>query len=140
MSDCMTFSGTISVFWWVISCCVLRCTFLWKKNKKKQRQYSVEFKLCAILDKLENGLNYIDVGIIAPPQWPHFRTWTSRSNEQSMNVWRTSLIISTNSRKFASNILSRMNTKAAGQSLRFPARSKKHLPQTEPSSWLMVAK
>ena len=36
--------------------------------EKKQRQYSVEFKLCAILDKLENGLNYIDVGIIDPPQ------------------------------------------------------------------------
>ena len=42
--------------------------FFMEKKQKKQHQYSVEFKLCAILDKLENGLNYIDVGIIAPPQ------------------------------------------------------------------------
>jgi hypothetical protein len=31
-----------------------------EKTQKKQRQYSVEFKLCAILDKLENGLNYFE--------------------------------------------------------------------------------
>lgn len=31
-----------------------------KKTQKKQRQYSVEFKLCAILDKLNNGLNYFE--------------------------------------------------------------------------------
>ena len=31
-----------------------------EKTQKKQRNYSVEFKLCAILDKLENGLNYFE--------------------------------------------------------------------------------
>ena len=31
-----------------------------EKTQKKPRQYSVEFKLCAILDKLENGLNYFE--------------------------------------------------------------------------------
>ena len=31
-----------------------------EKTRKKQRQYSVEFKLCAILDKLNNGLNYFE--------------------------------------------------------------------------------
>ena len=31
-----------------------------EKTQKKQRQYSVEFKLCAILDKFENGLNYFE--------------------------------------------------------------------------------
>ena len=31
-----------------------------EKTQKKQRQYSVEFKLGAILDKLENGLNYFE--------------------------------------------------------------------------------
>ena len=55
------------------------------------------------------------------PVWPKaVRNWTNRSNEQSMNAWRTSLIISTNSRKSASNTLFRMNTNPAGQLLRFP--------------------
>jgi hypothetical protein len=31
-----------------------------EKTQKKQRNYSVEFKLCAILDKLDNGLNYFE--------------------------------------------------------------------------------
>ena len=52
------------------------------------------------------------------------RNWTSRSSRLSINAWRTSPIISTNNRKFASNILSQMNTKAAGLLWKFPARSK----------------
>ena len=61
--------------------------------------------------------------------------------QKSINErWRTLLSISTNSQKFASNILYRMNTKAAGQLLRFPARSKKYQPPTEQSLWQMVAK
>ena len=59
--------------------------------------------------------------------------WTSRSNGQSMNAWRISPIISTNNPMFASSILSLMTAKTVGQLLRFSARSKKYLPQTEPS-------
>ena len=68
------------------------------------------------------------------------RNWTSRSSRLSMNAWRISPIISTNSRKFALNTLSPMIVKAAGLLWKFPARSKKYPTQMQPSRWLMVAK
>ena len=68
--------------------------------------------------------------------WPKLaQNWTSRNNGLSMNVWRTSLIISTNSRKFASNIFQ----KTARRLWRVTEGSN-YLPQTQLSSWLIVAK
>ena len=49
-------------------------------------------------------------------------------------------IFTTNNPMSASSILSPMTAKAVGQLLKLPARSKKYLPQTEPSLWQAVTK